>query len=142
VIGGGTARVPLFELVARDNVKAVAEAGTPVASVLNCIPIRFGLNIRLSVSPPLRRKAEGKRDMDFNNVDSLRPTAAAAYLSDKVGCLVSTRLLEGWRKRRLGPPWFRLCGLVLYPRTGLDGFVAQARRSVTNIAENSQDAAA
>jgi hypothetical protein len=81
--------------------------------------------------------------------NSLRSEAAAAYLSDRVGYPISTQLLEGWRNRRIGPPWLRLGGIVLYPRADLDSFIAQSassmrRRRVRRTAvkiENSQGAA-
>jgi hypothetical protein len=63
--------------------------------------------------------------MKTNN-DSFRSEAAAAYLSERVGYPISTRLLEGWRNRGIGPPWLRVGGIVLYPRAGLDTFITSA----------------
>jgi hypothetical protein len=83
--------------------------------------------------------------MEKNNDSSLRSEAAAAYLSDLVGYPISTQLLEGWRHRRIGPPWLRVGGIVLYPRAGLDTFITSAsvqRRRARRPAESSQGTAA
>jgi hypothetical protein len=43
--------------------------------------------------------------MKLNENDSLRSGAGAQYLSDKVGHPITTRELEGWHKRQIGPRW-------------------------------------
>jgi len=67
--------------------------------------------------------------MKLVNDESLRTEAAAEYLSDKVGYRVTPNLLQGWRGRRMGPRWFKLGGVVLYPRAGLDSFITQSTQA-------------
>jgi hypothetical protein len=87
------------------------------------------LNLRLArflSSPPLPPSERRETTMQTKTDDSLRSQAAANYLSDRVGHPITTRLLEGWRNRRIGPPWLRIGGIVLYPRAGLDSFITSA----------------
>lgn len=53
--------------------------------------------------------------------ENLLPEEAAEYLR------VTTRTLIRWRNRRVGPPWLRVGGRVLYRRCDLDTWLGEQR---------------
>jgi len=61
------------------------------------------------------------------NPRAARPAVRALYLSERDLASMwglSVKTLQGWRLRRKGPPWRRLCGTVRYDVEALEAWVA------------------
>jgi hypothetical protein len=59
----------------------------------------------------------------------MRPSKAAAKLSVTIGTLAN------WRTKQIGPPFYRVGGLVLYADDEVDRWIASGRQSMSHSAD-------